>query len=200
MDSGWERLFWLVFERSANPMALIDEDRRLVADNAAAAALWDGEASELIGRSIDETIVASEREQAAAQWRAFLLSGDYAGERDLVRRDGSLVHIHFAARLADIGGRRLALYVAVRSPDEVKGRTVRGGASAPLTEREREVVTLIALGHDTRAIAAAMHISPETVRTHVRNAMAKLGSHTRAQLVASAMCAGAIHGATVEPG
>jgi DNA-binding NarL/FixJ family response regulator len=53
-----------------------------------------------------------------------------------------------------------------------------------LTAREREVVTLIALGEDTAGIARELHVSPETVKTHVRNAMAKLGVHTRAQLVA----------------
>jgi DNA-binding NarL/FixJ family response regulator len=57
-----------------------------------------------------------------------------------------------------------------------------------LTERESEVVTLIAMGLDTGDIAAELHISPETVRTHVRNAMGKLGVHTRAQLVATVLC------------
>jgi DNA-binding NarL/FixJ family response regulator len=49
-------------------------------------------------------------------------------------------------------------------------------------------VTLIAMGRETSQIAQELHVSPETVRTHVRNAMAKLGAHTRAQLVATALC------------
>ena len=53
-----------------------------------------------------------------------------------------------------------------------------------LTKREREVVRLIALGRATGEIAMVLNISSETVRTHVRNAMTKLGAHTRAQLVA----------------
>jgi DNA-binding CsgD family transcriptional regulator len=57
-----------------------------------------------------------------------------------------------------------------------------------LTHREREVVTLIALGHETAEIGRELHISPETVRTHVRNAMSKLGARTRAQLVAVFIC------------
>jgi DNA-binding CsgD family transcriptional regulator len=68
----------------------------------------------------------------------------------------------------------------------------------PLTEREREVVTLIALGRETAQIAEELHISPETVRTHVRNAMSRLGAHTRAQLVAMVLCSDhAVHGARV---
>ncbi len=58
------------------------------------------------------------------------------------------------------------------------------GSQLPLTKRERELVTLIALGRETDEIAKELHISQETVRTHVRNAMSKLGAHTRAQLVA----------------
>jgi DNA-binding CsgD family transcriptional regulator len=52
------------------------------------------------------------------------------------------------------------------------------------------VVTLIALGHDTSQIADGLLVSPETVRTHVRNAMSKLGARTRAQLVAIALSTG----------
>jgi DNA-binding CsgD family transcriptional regulator len=43
------------------------------------------------------------------------------------------------------------------------------------------------MGSDSNKIAADLHISPETVRTHVRNAMTKLNARTRAQLVALVM-------------
>jgi DNA-binding NarL/FixJ family response regulator len=52
-----------------------------------------------------------------------------------------------------------------------------------LSEREREVVALIAVGHHTEQIAEELRISPATVRAHVRNAMEKLAVHTRAHLV-----------------
>jgi DNA-binding NarL/FixJ family response regulator len=61
-----------------------------------------------------------------------------------------------------------------------------------LTRREREVVTFIALGYDTREIAATLFVSPETVKSHVRKAMSKLGARTRAQLVAVALAGGQI--------
>ncbi len=54
----------------------------------------------------------------------------------------------------------------------------------PLTRRERDVIGLIALGYSTAQSASELGISSETVRTHVRNAMSKLGAHSRAQLVA----------------
>jgi DNA-binding NarL/FixJ family response regulator len=46
------------------------------------------------------------------------------------------------------------------------------------------VIALIATGRETPQIAQALGVSPATVRTHVRNALSKLGAHTRAQLVA----------------
>ena len=39
-ESGWEQLFRLVFEQSSHPIVLLDEDRGIVAANAAAAELW----------------------------------------------------------------------------------------------------------------------------------------------------------------
>ena len=59
-----------------------------------------------------------------------------------------------------------------------------------MTAREREIVALIALGHETNSIAGKLFISPATVRAHVRNAMTKLRVHTRAELVAVALSRG----------
>jgi PAS domain S-box-containing protein len=186
--TGWEPLFRLVFERSSHPIVLLDDDRRILDANAAAATLWGGSRSELVGRSMVDSIEPSERQVATREWQAFLRSGDYSGSRELVRADGTRVQVAFAARLALIGGRRVAVYVATSKDDhELEGGHLQ--AELPLTSREREVVTLIALGHDTKEIAADLHISPETVRSHVRNAMSKLDVHTRAQLVAVTLCA-----------
>jgi DNA-binding NarL/FixJ family response regulator len=56
-----------------------------------------------------------------------------------------------------------------------------------LTQREREVLRLLADGHANEEIGKRLHISPETVRTHVRKAMAKLEADTRTQAVAIAL-------------
>ena len=58
---------------------------------------------------------------------------------------------------------------------------------APLTAREREILGLLAEGLSGARIAAHLVLSPETVRTHVRNAMAKLEASTRSQAVAIAL-------------
>ncbi len=56
-----------------------------------------------------------------------------------------------------------------------------------LTQREREVLRLLADGHSNEEIGKRLFISPETVRTHVRKAMAKLEADTRTQAVAIAL-------------
>jgi DNA-binding NarL/FixJ family response regulator len=57
----------------------------------------------------------------------------------------------------------------------------------PLTRREREVLRLLADGLSNEDIGTSLHISPETVRTHVRKAMAKLEAETRTHAVATAL-------------
>jgi DNA-binding NarL/FixJ family response regulator len=54
---------------------------------------------------------------------------------------------------------------------------------ATLTDREREVVTLVADGMSNAEIARQLTISPLTVKAHVNHAMTKLGARDRAQLV-----------------
>jgi DNA-binding CsgD family transcriptional regulator len=62
----------------------------------------------------------------------------------------------------------------------------RRGHGAPLSGREREILGLLAAGESGAQIAEALVLSPETVRTHIRNAMSKLGASSRAQAVALA--------------
>jgi DNA-binding NarL/FixJ family response regulator len=57
------------------------------------------------------------------------------------------------------------------------------GALERLTEREREVVALVAEGLSNEEIAGRLFMSPATAKTHVSRAMGKLGARDRAQLV-----------------
>lgn len=55
-----------------------------------------------------------------------------------------------------------------------------------LTNREREILRLLADGAGEKAIAAELVISPKTVATHIQRILAKLGVHSRAEAVAVA--------------
>jgi DNA-binding NarL/FixJ family response regulator len=57
----------------------------------------------------------------------------------------------------------------------------------PLTQREREVLRLLADGMTNEQMGAELSISPQTVRTHVQKAMDKLDAQNRVQAVATAL-------------
>ncbi|HEX2356208.1 MAG TPA: response regulator transcription factor [Micromonosporaceae bacterium] len=61
-----------------------------------------------------------------------------------------------------------------------------------LTDREREVMALVAEGLSNEEIAARLFLSPATAKTHVSRAMVKLGARDRAQLVVYAYEAGLV--------
>jgi DNA-binding NarL/FixJ family response regulator len=71
-----------------------------------------------------------------------------------------------------------------RTPAEAeeKPRT----ATASLTAREQQVLTLLSRGVNQSEIARMLVISPKTVGTHIQRVLAKLGVHSRAEAVAAA--------------
>jgi DNA-binding NarL/FixJ family response regulator len=73
------------------------------------------------------------------------------------------------------------------------GPAARSPAVASLTEREREVVALVAAGLTNDEIAARLVVSPLTAKTHVSRAMTKLAARDRAQLVVIAYSSGLAH-------
>ena len=91
---------------------------------------------------------------------------------------------------------RLPMSLARESSISAADNTNRSPAAAParppLTKREREILARLAEGMSGAQIAENLVLSPETVRTHVRNAMAKLGASTRSQAVALALQQGQI--------
>jgi len=73
--------------------------------------------------------------------------------------------------------------------------SVVSGALSALTDREKEVLVLVAAGRSNDEIAEQLVITSATAKTHVSRAMAKLGARDRAQLVVIAY-----EGGLVTPG
>jgi DNA-binding NarL/FixJ family response regulator len=84
------------------------------------------------------------------------------------------------AQLSPAVTKRLLDQVARRLPPAVERHT---GALAQLTEREREVLRLLAVGMSNAEIAAALVVSEPTVKTHVSSLLQKLGLRNRVQAV-----------------
>jgi DNA-binding NarL/FixJ family response regulator len=101
------------------------------------------------------------------------------------------------ALLAPSVTRSLIAAFTARSPGPGNGPAAppRAGAAPPpglasLTDREREVVALVAAGLSNDEIAARLVVSPLTAKTHVSRAMVKLAARDRAQLVVLAYAHG----------
>ena len=92
-----------------------------------------------------------------------------------------------AVRVVARGDALLSPTVTRRLIAEFAGRPEQRRIAASdlkvLTEREREVMALVAAGRSNDEIAAELFVSPATAKTHVSRAMSKLGARDRAQLV-----------------
>jgi DNA-binding NarL/FixJ family response regulator len=62
----------------------------------------------------------------------------------------------------------------------------------PLTEREREVLRLLARGSSNKEIMQTLHITEATVKAHVRHILSKLGAQSRTQAILIAMRLGLV--------
>ena len=101
-----------------------------------------------------------------------------------------------AVRVVAAGEALLSPSVTRRLIAEFASRPARAGATpaqmALLTDREREVVALVAEGLTNDDIARELVVSPATARTHVSRAMMKLHARDRAQLVVFAYQSGLV--------
>jgi DNA-binding NarL/FixJ family response regulator len=104
-----------------------------------------------------------------------------AGARGFALKDAPLDDLSRAVDTVADGGLYvdpvLAAALATRRSDDRKA----------LSEREREVLRLLAEGGSYAEIGATLYLSPDTVRAHAQRAMTKLGARTRTQAVAVAL-------------
>jgi DNA-binding CsgD family transcriptional regulator len=194
-DPGWHSLFDAAFRRSRNPMVLADDRRIQVDVNSAYAQLLTRRPSELIGRPLYEFVQGGPL-LSDDEWRELMFRDEFAGDACMLAPDGTPVMVHFAGHPELITGRRLILFVALttfRAGRHLRRQVDHDPADdKALSDRELEIVRLIALGESGPEIAEQLHITHNTVRTHVRNAMEKTGARSRAHLVAKALGAGLI--------
>lgn len=174
-------------------MLLADVQRVIVDANPALLTLLGRTRDAMTDRPL-QSIVAH-GPSAEEDWAEAMAAGRFFGVTELVHADGRPVAAQWAASTETVTGHRLILFVALsvsRWGARFRRSLSPGEPDRALTPREREIVSLVALGASGPEIADELHISHNTVRTHVRNAMDKLGARSRAHLVAKALGNGLI--------
>ncbi|MGW6390234.1 response regulator [Streptomyces sp. NPDC055103] len=115
-----------------------------------------------------------------------------AGASGFLVKDTEPEELLRAVRAVVHGDALLSPGVTRRLIEEFAARSKAPGATAALTEREREVMALVGIGLSNEEIARRLVVSPLTAKTHVSRAMVKLGVRDRAQLVVLAYESGLV--------
>jgi PAS domain S-box-containing protein len=170
------------FDSSLVPMLIADDHRQYVDANRAACLLLRCTREEVLRRKIDDLTPPESRAGAAALWDAFLRDGTQSGTFELLMPDGPRLQVDYSATANIEPGRHLSILLVASGEDPVP-LPVADSESPLLTDREREVLALIAMGESSAAIAATLVISPATVETHVRHCVTKLGAKNRAHAI-----------------
>jgi DNA-binding NarL/FixJ family response regulator len=146
----------------------------------------------VLGRGIDGMeatvqILAAQPEIGVIMFTAYgerhqLAKGLDIGARGYVLKDAQPDDVIRAVRTVAAGG----AYVDPSLGGELVSREAMLQLTR-LTDRERDILEMLAAGIPNREIAAKLFLSTETIRTHVRSAMRKLDADTRTQAVALAI-------------
>lgn len=112
-----------------------------------------------------------------------------AGATGYVMKEAADDEVVDAVRAVAAGQRYLHPALGARLL-EAESEERRRAAEDPLSEREREVLRLLALGHTNQEIAKMLYISVRTAETHRAHIMRKLDLSSRAELVRYALAEG----------
>lgn len=176
-----DEFFRKAVDASPDGIVVVDaEERSYVYVNAAAAALAGAPVDLLIGKTTWELPKPDDPEFLDTLWNRIEEERELEGRYRFIAADGKSRTVDFKARAHFVPGRHI---VTMRE---------RTGPRMPLSPREREVLQALATGRTGAQVAQTLVLSPETVRTHIRNAMEKLGASTRTHAIALAIASGEI--------
>lgn len=120
-----------------------------------------------------------------------LLASVRAGARGYLVKGADPAEVERALRAVAHGDLFLGAAVAERAMSLLASpRSLTRVVFPELTDREREVLDLVAAGHDNATISRRLVLSPKTVRNHVSNILAKLGVRDRSAAIVRARAAG----------
>jgi DNA-binding CsgD family transcriptional regulator len=194
MPSTEAAVLWGFVDQAPVPLLLADDARLLLRVNNSWINLMGYTSAEAVQMHVDDLLAPESRPGIGMRWNDLLAAGASTARVGLICADGTRLDIRYLAVANALPGHHLALFLTPQTSGVQTGRPTRSRRAGQLTLREQESLRLVALGMTTTTAAERLGISPETVRTHVRNAMNKLGARTRAQAIAVAMRDGEIPG------
>jgi DNA-binding CsgD family transcriptional regulator len=183
-----------VLDATRHPLLLTDGSRWCVDGNAAAAELLGVSREELPLRRLDDFVPRRWRRALAGRWNGVENGTESAGALLLVTASGREVTAGYTAASNLAAERHLIVIERIDGVRYVRWATsdaARRNASL-LRPREREVLTLVAAGRTSAHIAAALDLSRNTVESHIRNAVDRLGASNRTHAVVMALGRGEI--------
>jgi DNA-binding NarL/FixJ family response regulator len=119
-----------------------------------------------------------------------------AGACGYLLKDSSVQQLVSGIRAAAAGDSLISPQIAAKVLELLRAQTTASpraaGAATDLSDRELEVLKLIAIGKDNAEIAQALFISPKTVKNHISNILMKLQIENRIQAAVYAVRAGLV--------
>ncbi len=119
-----------------------------------------------------------------------------AGACGYLMKDSSIQDLMQGIRAAAVGESLISPHIATKVLQRIRATSVEaggGGVARPeLSDRETEVLRLIANGKDNAEIAGDLHISPKTVKNHISNILMKLQIENRIQAAVYAVRSGLV--------
>jgi DNA-binding NarL/FixJ family response regulator len=123
----------------------------------------------------------------------YIFSGIEAGARAYLLKDAPREDLFKAIRSVYRGESLIQPVVASKLLDRFSQLSRRTPAGDELSEREMEVLCLMAKGAANKEISAGLNIAQSTVKTHITNIFQKLGVNDRTEAVTKALKKGIIH-------
>ena len=119
--------------------------------------------------------------------RHFVVEAVRAGAKGYVLKTRDADHLLRTVRLVAEGNMVIDPELVVAVADELSNAQRNERGTETLTERELEILQLLAFGYTNREIAGRLFISADTVKTHLEHVYQKLGASDRTAAVAEAM-------------
>lgn len=175
-------------------VVVFDGQGRFVEATDSACRLFGLTRDELLQLQIADTLDGGLDGQAAETIKTLLTDGEHDGVYRIDDGSGQTIELEHSSRADILPGLHMS---TLRRRETYLKNTKQSEDQQPqqksqLSSREKEIMTLLALGENNQTIAKKLFLAPETVRHYTRMARIKLGAKSRSHAIALAVATGQI--------